>query len=127
MKKILVIVLLLVYGLSSTGMTLQLHYCCGKLKSVQLAPVQDPGCGNKHKMGSKPCCETKNINSKSKADQDNYRLVYKILNPVTFPLWHHIEPGLSLNAPELQFTPQVFKSPPLQSQSLFLLNRVFRI
>ena len=127
MKKILVIALLLVYGLSSTGMTLQLHYCCGKLKSVALAPVKDPGCGNKHKMGSKPCCETKNINSKSKADQDNYRLVYKIANPSTSVLWHGIEPGISLNAPALQVTPHVYASPPISSRSLFLLNRVFRI
>ncbi|HJW15987.1 MAG TPA: hypothetical protein VJ499_02655 [Flavisolibacter sp.] len=127
MKKILVIALLLVYGFSSTGMTLQLHYCCGKLKSVELAPVKDPGCGSKHKMGSKPCCETKNINAKSKADQDNYRLVYKIANPSAPVLWHGIEPGISLNAPDLQFTPHLYASPPLLSRSLFLLNKVFRI
>src|SRR6478735_1982944 len=83
MKKILVIMLMLVYGFSSTGMTLRLHYCCGKLKSVELAPVKDPGCGNKHKMGSRPCCETKNINLKGKADQDSYQLVYKLSNPST--------------------------------------------
>jgi hypothetical protein len=127
MKKLLVIALLLVYGLSSTGMTLQLHYCCGKLKSVALAPVKDPGCGNKHKMGSNPCCETKNINSKSNADQDSYRLVYKIANPATFPVWNSIEPGVSLYAPELQSSSHFYTSPPLHSRSLFILNRVFRI
>jgi hypothetical protein len=127
MKKLLVIMLMLVYGFSSTGMTLQLHYCCGKLKSVEWSPVKDPGCGNKHKMGSKPCCETKNINSKSKADQDSYRLVYKVLNPATVIAWPSTIADVQVKANDLQHVSLAYASPPIHSRSLFLLNRVFRI
>jgi hypothetical protein len=127
MKKLLVIMLMLVYGFSSTGMTLQLHYCCGKLKSVELAPVKDPGCGNKHKMGSKPCCETKNINSKSKSDQVSTQLVYKVLNPVAAIPWPSPVAAIVMTPDELLTAHHCYDSPPVHSRSLFLLNRVFRI
>src|SRR6476659_6413428 len=122
MKKILVIMLMLVYGFSSTGMTLQLHYCCGKLKSVELAPVNDPGCGNQHKMGSRPCCETKNIKSQTKADQDSYQLVFKIFNPFTPGLFQTSGSELLVSANDLPVVVHGYASPPIQSRSLFLLN-----
>jgi hypothetical protein len=127
MKKLLVIMLMLVYGFSTTGMTLQLHYCCGKLKSVELAPVKDPGCGNQHKMGSKPCCETKNINSKSKADQDTYQLVYKISNPSTPVIFLTHSTDLLVTSSESKDVFRGYTSPPIHSRALFLMNRVFRI
>jgi|SRR6476661_4071211 len=127
MNKLLIIMLMLVYGFSSTGMTLQLHYCCGKLKSIELAPVKDPGCGNQHKMGSRPCCETKNIHSKTNSDQDSYQLVYKISNPSTPVIFLTHGSDLLVTSNESKVVFQGYASPPLQSRSLFLLNRVFRI
>ena len=61
MKKLLVIVLLLVYGAASSGMTLHLHYCCGKLDKIDLAPVKHKGCGSEHKLGKKSCCDNKEL------------------------------------------------------------------
>lgn len=50
------------YGVSSSGATLYFHYCCGKLKNIELSSVNSH-CGKDHKMGSKACCETKLIST----------------------------------------------------------------
>lgn len=44
MKKILVILLLTMYGMSSFGMTVNFHYCCGKLKKVALTSIKTDLC-----------------------------------------------------------------------------------
>src|SRR4051812_18635981 len=71
MKKLLVIALLLVYGMSSSGMTLYIHYCCGKVKTLGLAPVADKNCKetNESKLAKQPCCQDKEISFSLKADQ----------------------------------------------------------
>jgi hypothetical protein len=58
MKKFLFIVLLITYGFSSSGITLQFHFCCGKLKAIGLSTKTDHGCEHNRKT-SLPCCESK--------------------------------------------------------------------
>jgi len=123
-KKVFAILLIMLYGVSSTGATVQLHYCCGKLKTVKLstAPVKD--CGNKHKMGSKPCCETKEIKARSQEQQDAAILV-AVKAPVeaqTFFTAISFEKDITADV-HLQTD---YTSPPL-SEAIFLFNCVFRI
>ena len=75
MKKILIIMLMVIYGFSTMGMTINLHYCCGKLERVDLTSAST----NKgdHEMGLKGCCEIKQISNKEKSDQENYILTVK--------------------------------------------------
>src|SRR5687768_7326765 len=77
MKKLFAILILLMYGFSSTGMTISLHYCCGKLKSIDWTVPQSKSCDHKQNMGGKPCCETKLISYKDKSDQDLSGFVLK--------------------------------------------------
>jgi hypothetical protein len=73
MKKFLVILLLMVYGASSSGMTLHLHYCCGKLDKIDFTPAQAKPCGTDikdHEMGSKSCCDNKQVSLQVKSAQD---------------------------------------------------------
>lgn len=125
MKKLLAIVLLVLYGVSSTGATVQLHYCCGKLKNISFStsPVKD--CGSKHKMGSKPCCETKQITTK---DQDQQQDVYTINcgNNAPAEVINSFAKVNSLQVPVTSVKQVDYSSPPL-SQSLCILNCVFRI
>ena len=67
-----------VYGFSASGMTVQFHYCCGKLKNVDWVPIKRSGCGNGHKMGSKPCCETKQLIANA-IDHFNFQEAAKII------------------------------------------------
>src|SRR5215203_2865530 len=75
MKKLFAIALLLTYSFSSMGIGVSLHYCCGKLKSIDWTLPKAQHCDHQQKMGSKPCCETKLVGNKEKTDQDATRFV----------------------------------------------------
>jgi hypothetical protein len=77
MKKLFVIVLLLVYGVASTGATLHFHYCCGKLDKIDLSPVKHKGCGTDHEFGKKSCCDNKEVTLNIGSDQS----LIKYTNP----------------------------------------------
>ena len=126
MKKLLAIVVLLMYGFSSTGMSISLHYCCGKLKSIDWTVPKHKSCGDTQNMGGKPCCETKLISSNDNSDQD---LSQDVLKPAPPDL---IEPKIfaetkSLSLNNRQLTVEVFAPPPLLSLPLYISHRVFRI
>jgi len=126
MKKFLVILLLLAYGFSSTGMTVSLHYCCGKLKGVDWAPVKEKDCGRQHKMGSKPCCETKQISSKQKGEQEQAQFFFKQVK--TFTEFVRPSSELTVEKPIRQrLSPVAFAPPPLALPPLFVLHCVYRI
>ena len=127
MKKILVIALIMLYGASSSGVTFQLHYCCGKFKNIEWKQVKDEGCGSDHTMGEKPCCEYKAVSFSEDKDYANPELAVKAfkanaaaipVGPVSFFIKSLFYQRLSTNvvAQMLQHNPP-----------LFLLNRVFRI
>lgn len=127
MKKIFVIALIMLYGASSSGVTFQLHYCCGKFKNIEWSPVKDNGCGSEHAMGEKACCEYKSVSFSENKDHLNPELAVKAfqvnataipVNTVTYtgePLFSHPLP-VFFAAQAQQYTPR-----------LFLLHRVFRI
>jgi hypothetical protein len=126
MKKLLVILLMLAYGYSATGMTLHLHYCCGKLKSIEWAPVAVNECGEKHNMGSKPCCETKQISSKS-GDQEFSKSVTDFVNFYKVFLQVYADP-LPVSIRSVKQVPSgLTHSPPQSAQPLFIQYCVFRI
>lgn len=118
---------MLVYGLSSTGATVHLHYCCGKLDDVSFSHNAKKGCAADKAVSKKSCCDNKHIELKLKADQE----------PAAKWLQHH----KVFDAPAVQATTYVFlvhqnkpvneyaTGPPLVAPSLplFIKNRVFRI
>lgn len=125
MKKVFVIALLLLYGAASSGMTLQFHYCCGKLDAVTLAPPGDAHCGGDHKMGSKPCCATKAVAFTIKSEQQTATALqvpvgFAAVRPMLFDFFiaspvatHHL-------------LPEVFAPPPLPKDrtSLYCTYRI---
>jgi hypothetical protein len=123
-KKLFVILLAIIYGVSASGITLQLHYCCGKLKTVDLSLSAPKECGMEHKMGSKPCCETKLVADNS----DEHYYADHTAAPVFTPA-EPARPYRLSSIPAFPATASVVKtfpgSPP--SSPLFILNRVFRI
>jgi hypothetical protein len=72
MKKGLVLLLLMVYGLSSVGATLNFQYCCGKLDKINSIPVKAKKCCKpemKKKMEENGCCNNKTFELKIKDEQ----------------------------------------------------------
>lgn len=68
MKKIFVILLLLVYGVSSPGATLYVHYCCGKIDKVHFNSSKQTDCPFGKNISRKNCCADKQIELKVKSD-----------------------------------------------------------
>jgi hypothetical protein len=73
MRRFFAIVLVAVYTLLSTGMTLHLHYCMGNLKHVSVAS-DDMGCCKKDHSCTgteihSSCCSDQNINFDLEVEQ----------------------------------------------------------
>ena len=125
LKKLSLILLLIVYSLSSTGMTVNFHYCCGKLKKVEFSSAQVE-CGMKVKHNSsKKCCDNKQLDLKVKDDQkitESGTLVFKtIAVPISFSA---LSTPHSINSN--YFIPSIFAPPPLSKQ-LCIFHCVYRI
>ena len=125
MKKLLAILIMLMYGFSSTGMTISLHYCCGKLKSIDWTVPKHKSCDHQQKMAGKPCCETKLISYKDKSDQDASGFILKPA-PAVF-IAPQINCDQMVKQEDRWYIPEVFASPPHLSLPLYISNRVFRI
>ncbi|MER3470932.1 MAG: hypothetical protein C4330_06235 [Chitinophagaceae bacterium] len=120
--------MLMVYGLSSSGTTVQFHYCCGKLKKIEFKPVEQTACKHgMHKMKNKKCCENKAVELKVKGDQkaehtSSFKYFKSIseARTVSFVLVH--EQYISR-----QLFPDAFAPPPQLSTPIFIMNCVYRI
>jgi hypothetical protein len=116
-----------VYGLSSTGMTISFHYCCGKLKKVEFSSAQvECGMKMKHSSGKK-CCDNNQIDLKVKDDQKIAEgakpAVWKAVTlPNSFQAFVTTQP---LQGKHLE--PSIFAPPPLHKQQLYIFNCTFRI
>lgn len=127
MKKLFVILLLMVYGTASFGATVHFHYCCGKLKSVDFTPPKEKDCGmGKINMGSKKCCDNKQVELKLKSEQDASK-VYQSSFHVDAVQPIHQAYYVSTPFENKKLLPEVFAPPPTTSNPLFILNSVFRI
>ena len=69
MKKIIVVLIILVYGLSSTGAIVHLDYCCGRLENISLSSSQMEDCKDVA-IKAKGCCDSKQVHLKVKGEQE---------------------------------------------------------
>ena len=61
MKQFLTIAVLLVYSLASSGYTLNVHYCCGKIDSINFTPATAASCQHGREMNDGPCCADRSV------------------------------------------------------------------
>jgi CDGSH-type Zn-finger protein len=126
MKRFTVAILALLYFTISTGMVVNIHYCMGKVSSVNVDVLAKNlcACGKKE---SKGCCKTEHKLIKL---EDNHKASFAdvVFNvPVL-----EIEPSYNLINPQLiSLTDKTAfnnHSPPiLYQQDIYLQNCVFRI
>ncbi len=73
MKKIIVAILAIIYMGTSTGATIHMHYCMGKLVSTDILPVKNDKCGTcgmkKTEGKSNGCCKDEHKQVKIDKDQ----------------------------------------------------------
>ena len=126
MKKLFAIFLIMLFAVSSSGATLQLHYCCGKLKTISFGSIHEKECGMDGMMGSKPCCETKSISANEQsANQEIYTINLGVNAPVE-PMIFNSPASLQTFPAEKEPLPVAQASPPL-SKDICILHCVFRI
>ncbi len=126
MKRFTVAILAIIYFTISTGMVINMHYCMGKLRSVNVDVLAKNlcGCGKKE---SKGCCKTEHKLVKL---EDNHKASvadFTLQQPVCL-----LQDAYSLiNTPLINANCQAAynnHSPPLLSQQdCYLRNCVFRI
>jgi hypothetical protein len=130
MKKFFVTILAFAYLSSSTGTTVNLHYCMGKLMSWDLSHTQTAKCGScgMEKKGHKGCCKDEQKIIKVDKDQKTSESVFQFHN--------HFSEAISLQYAEL---PVIYHSsivsanplshgpPRLSGVPVFVLNCNFRI
>ena len=127
LKKVAIIIIILVYGLSSTGAILHLDYCCGKLLSISLSPaVSKKGHCNQDRIKAKSCCDSKQVHLSVKGEQEplqkaaNFASISILFQPINqFDLY--TQPSARLDASDAG--PPLFYS----STPLFIHHRVIRV
>ncbi len=60
--------LMLVYAISSSGTTLHIHYCCGKIDKIDFKADKRDHCPFDKKLSQKSCCDNKEVEFKIKGD-----------------------------------------------------------
>ena len=60
---------MLVYGLTSSGMTINLHYCCGKLDGISIFAKEQNSCKSPNHEKNNGCCNDKLISASLPSDQ----------------------------------------------------------
>ncbi len=130
MKKFLATILAFVYLIASSGATVHLHYCMGKLMRLDFSHGQGAKCGTcgMEKKDQKECCKDKQKVFQIEKDQKAAEFSFRFLN-------------ISSNAVAVVFANLPFVYPlsviagnpatnaPLRPGKVpvFILNRVFRI
>jgi hypothetical protein len=115
----------MIYSLSSTGMIVNFHYCCGKLKKVEFSSAQIE-CGMKMKHNSsKKCCDSKQLELKVKADQKITEAAKPAFKAIALPA-SFSEFVIAHPVHDKHLIPSIFAPPPL-AQQLNILHCVHRI
>lgn len=128
MRKVIVILLIFIYGFPSLGLSFSLHYCGGELTSFSLGHEDHPcSCGSK--VMKKDCCKDETITFKNDDKQQK-------TEPITLSIFGFYPVNLtkalffdfSFSTLVQNKEVQVYESPPpIRKQAIFLLNNVFRI
>lgn len=118
MKRILFILIGLIYTWSVAGVTINTHYCGGKISSVSLT-IATPQCGCGDSM-PKDCCKDK-VDLFKISDSHHSSGKTKVSCPINYSLFS-LQPTFDLGSFVLRYKPKVYQeiSPPLFSTKHFI-------
>lgn len=130
MKKFLVTILAFVYLTASSGATINMHYCMGKLMAWDLSQKQDDTCGTcgMGKTGHKGCCKDEQkiiqIEKDQKISESTFR-VFNLSSEIISLTYYNLPSVYSSSI----ITANLVANPPpdLYTVPIFLRNCNFRI
>lgn len=127
MKKVIALILALVYITASSGVVLRVHYCMGKVSSVSVQSVKQNICKCGMNAEDSRCChsEFKVVKLNNLHNDISSSLHFQI--PLTL-----VSNNISLIDINKTYSSDIQKallnpSPPGYSEKIYLTNRVFRI
>lgn len=130
MKHVLISFIAVLYFIISSGLVMNIHYCMGKVSSVQMNKLASKGCKcskSEQETAPKSCCKTELKMVKLQDSHKASSADYVFQAPVT-PVSVYTS---YLQLPLLNAVSKVYadiNAPPLLSgQDTYLLNCVFRI
>jgi len=132
MKRFLTTILALLYLGTSSGTSVHLHYCMGKLADLNLEHKESKicsGCGmEKNDGGDDGCCKDEHQFKKNSAEQkivESFFYLVELIGTAVIPSYNELN--------DLQFSSITEENPishaPPRSRpvAVYLLNRTFRI
>ena len=128
MKKIIAILLLSLYSLSTLGISLKSFYCCGDLKSITLSITQDEHKQCANGDDTSECCKTKYQYLKVK---DSHVIADVIHTPdlhfINLHLIYAPFQGINYSSQDIYIPHQSNAPPLLHSVPDYIFNCVFRV
>jgi hypothetical protein len=127
----LVILLLVIYGTTSIGATVHMHFCMNEFVSWNLwhsaKEKKCSKCGMKEKKGG--CCKDEHKQLKIDSDQNKNQLKTFVFEKVFTPVipTSHYDYNFRLPTPTILEFPKNNTSPPWRSVSIYIANCVFLI
>ena len=109
------------------GMSVSLHYCCGKLKNIEWTSAEEKTCGKDHKMGSEKCCDSKSFEHKGNQPHDFAKMSFDQAKSMAFFLYSFASVFFT---PAADQTPQTFadaRPPDIAQTPLNILYCIYRI
>ncbi len=131
MKKIVAILLLVIYGSTSVGATIHMHYCMNEFVGWNLWHSDKENecskCGMKEKKGG--CCKDEHKQLKLSADQNQNQLKAFVFEQFFTPIILTHQPVYNFTQPTsvAVIFPKNNAPPPWQSVPIYLANCVFLI
>jgi len=128
MKKSLIILFASFYLVLASGLSINLHYCGGKLKDISLFSTssEDGCCGNKKK--SKGCCKEKSAFIKVKNNHfagNNVKVLNSPVKSIPAAIFHQF---FEIQNAEIALTALNYHAPPLlYDNPIYLKHRVIII
>ncbi len=127
MKKSVIAILAVLYLVTASGVVVNLHYCMGRLASVDYGNDSHKACGKCGMKASPGCCETE---SKVVKVQDEHQWAKSNLEVAQLSaVLPQFEIGLNtlLQGEEKYSHSRYYPPPDPKANTIYLLNSVFRI
>jgi len=128
-KKALVTILLVTYAFASSGVSVDLHYCMGKLIGLELDYSAKSGCSNcgMSTKAQEGCCDNKQIQVKvDKEQQVTYNNISLFNHQIAIAPEYPIIDGF-LHSSTIIAHPSIHGPPLITHIPVYLFNCTFRI
>ena len=127
-KKLSIIFLLFIYGITIVGATIHVHYCMNRLISWGIGQSKEAICSTcgMEKMKSSGCC--KDEQKQVKTEKEHPRALIPSEVSKSFCIIEEAYPVYNFNYQrEVRISQNISKAPPGNSPPLYILNQVYRI